>query len=258
VNFTREPIIETIISPKEGYKIVVRNSKAEGREEYVVEAVEVVSFGSTFFYRSIEKSKGFLVPVTDYEIIETKEVRMALKNVPIERAIKIGAKKEQKREEAPAVEEEVAAPAVPEQEVAETRGEKRRDRRKSKRRRAAEAREKATEEKAPALPPKLDEQVISSSMIGTLIPPPPNLISETLSRYKAYTIPPSDLIPEPVKIEEESQLAFEPIEEETPKERFDEEEGGEPRTLSRSMSYEVRSFEISLPSSLVNESNFLN
>lgn len=49
MNFTREPIIETIITPKDGYKLVVRNSKGDSQEEYHVDAVEVVSFGHSFF-----------------------------------------------------------------------------------------------------------------------------------------------------------------------------------------------------------------
>lgn len=90
MNFTREPIIETVISPKEGYKLVVRNSKGGSQEEYVVDAIEVVSFGHSFFFRSLERPKSFLVPVSDYEIIETKETRVVLKNASFERSIKIG------------------------------------------------------------------------------------------------------------------------------------------------------------------------
>jgi hypothetical protein len=94
VNFTREPIIETIISPKEGYKLLVRSSKGGGSEEYFVDAVEVVSFGRGFFFRSQERPKAFLVPVSDYEILEVKETRVALKNVSHERNIKIGGGRE--------------------------------------------------------------------------------------------------------------------------------------------------------------------
>ena len=54
MNFTREPIIETIISPKEGYKLSIRSSKGENPEEVLVEAVEIVSFGSALFYRSLK------------------------------------------------------------------------------------------------------------------------------------------------------------------------------------------------------------
>ena len=85
MNFTREPIIETIVTPREGYKIVVRNTKATHTEEYCVDAVEVVSFGGSFFFRSTERPKCFLVPVSDFELFETKENRVMLKNVGVER-----------------------------------------------------------------------------------------------------------------------------------------------------------------------------
>ena len=59
VDFTREPIVETVITPKEGCKLVVRSSKSSGQEEYFVDAVEVVSFGTSFFFRSLERPKSF-------------------------------------------------------------------------------------------------------------------------------------------------------------------------------------------------------
>lgn len=90
MNFTREPIIETVITPREGCKLVVRSSKGASQEDYFVDAVEVVSFGHSFFFRSQERPKSFLVPVSDYEILETKETRMVLKNVGGDQAIKIG------------------------------------------------------------------------------------------------------------------------------------------------------------------------
>jgi len=94
VDFTREPIIETVITPKEGCKLVVRSSKSTGQEEYFVDAVEVVSFGHSFFFRSLERPKTFFVPATDYEILEVRETRMVLKNVGIDRTIKIGGGRE--------------------------------------------------------------------------------------------------------------------------------------------------------------------
>ncbi len=94
MNFTREPIIETVITPREGCKLVVRSSKGNGQEDYFVDAVEVVSFGHSFFFRSSERPKSFLVPVSDYEILELKETRMILKNVSTERSIKIGGGRE--------------------------------------------------------------------------------------------------------------------------------------------------------------------
>src|SRR5579872_1169412 len=94
VNFTREPIIETVITPREGCKLVVRNSKGNDQEDYYVDAVEVVSFGHSFFFRSLERPKSFLVPVSDYEILQVREARMVLKNVGLDRSIKIAGGRE--------------------------------------------------------------------------------------------------------------------------------------------------------------------
>ncbi len=94
MNFTREPIIETVITPRDGCKLVVRNSKGMTQEDYIVDAIEVVSFGHSFFFRSQERPKSFLVPVSDYEVIESKETRMVLKNVATDRSIKIGGGRE--------------------------------------------------------------------------------------------------------------------------------------------------------------------
>ena len=90
MNFTREPIIETVIMPREGCKLLIRNSKGSAQEDYYVDAVEVVSFGHSFFFRSLERPRSFLVPVSDYEVLEMKETRLSLKNVAPERSIKIG------------------------------------------------------------------------------------------------------------------------------------------------------------------------
>lgn len=83
VNFTREPIIESIITPKDSFKLVVRNSKGVGVEEYFVDSLEIVSFGPAIFYRSTEKPKAFLLPVSDYEVLEVRDTRLALKSVPL-------------------------------------------------------------------------------------------------------------------------------------------------------------------------------
>ena len=94
MDFTREPIIESVITPKEGCKLVVRSSKGAGQEEFFVDSLEVVSFGNTFFLRSLERPKSFLVPATDYEVLEVRETRMVLKNVGLDRSIKIGGGRE--------------------------------------------------------------------------------------------------------------------------------------------------------------------
>ena len=89
MDFTREPIIETVITPKEGCTLVVRSSKSSGQEEHFVDAIEVVVFGNAIFFRSLERPKAFLVPASDYEVLEVRETRLVLKNVGLDRSIKI-------------------------------------------------------------------------------------------------------------------------------------------------------------------------
>ena len=88
MNFTREPIIETIISAKEGYKLKIKNTRNSPDSEYLVDAVQVVSFGSTFFYRSCESAVFFLLPTQEFEIVQVRQSKILLK-VPVERSIKI-------------------------------------------------------------------------------------------------------------------------------------------------------------------------
>lgn len=212
MDFTREPIIETVITPKEGCKLVVRSSKSGGQEEYFVDSLEVVSFGRTQFLRSTERPKAFLVPASDYEILEVREARMVLKNVGLDRSIKIGGgreghpkpQKEPVVEKVEAVEEEVAETAA-DSKADNNRLEKKRDRRRHyRRRRGREDKEEGAEESVaegaetseevakvempvsagadeldaatPVLPPP--------SVIPSLLPPPTMLISETIARYK--------------------------------------------------------------------------
>lgn len=94
MDFTRQPIIESIITPREGYRIVVRSSKNAGHEEYFLDALEIISFGNTTFYRSIEKPKPFLVPAADYEVLEVREPRVLLKAPVIEGSLKVNSSRE--------------------------------------------------------------------------------------------------------------------------------------------------------------------
>lgn len=241
MNFTREPIIETIISPKDGHKLVVRNSKGGG-EEYYVDAVEVVSFGRAFFFRSMERPKPFLLPVSDYEVLEAKETRVALKNVSHERNIKIGGGRDtshrppqreqvQPKEVEPATAEESSGEETVLEAAIGSRMDKRRDRRRHRRRRGGDDAEWArkspeTEEQGSGAQEGAaeggggaeDEAKVSSPMFSSLIPPPPTLISETISRYKE-TLPPQE-------VEEEKPK---PEKKEPPKEEPDSESS----TLSR-------------------------
>jgi len=202
VNFTREPIIETIITPKDGSKLIVRSSKGEGQEEYTVDAVEVVSFGHALFFRSTEKPKSFLVPVGDYEVVEAKETRVVLKNASFERTIKIGGGREApiRRESPEKPEEEIETTEEPAEDVANVqRFDRKRDRRRHRnKRRALEERET----QIPASPESIDQDAaqdavlpveaeapkpkeeVPSNHFTSLIPPPKTLISDSIKKYK--------------------------------------------------------------------------
>lgn len=209
MDFTREPIIETVITPRDGYKIVVRSSKTIGQEEYFVDAVEVVSFGGASFFRSLERPKAFLVPVSDYEVLEVREARVVLKNVGLDRSIKIAGgregqvktPKDEKRDERQGEESKPSQEGKTFENRPKAEGEvrSRRDRRRGRGRRRGEGEEsQGTEEVAAApidkvdlIPPKLEGEAaalegekISNSILSSLLTPPPTLIKETLHRYR--------------------------------------------------------------------------
>ncbi|MDP1835435.1 MAG: hypothetical protein Q8K75_05845 [Chlamydiales bacterium] len=220
MDFTREPIIETIITPREGFKLVVRSSKGVGQEEYFVEAVEIVSFGNALFFRSLERPKCFLVPVTEYEILEVREARMVLKNVGVDSTIKIAGgrearpprpmprEREREREPAPAekAEGEDTATSPSRTNGAEVRPEKKRERRRQSRRRrggrddraegtargeaqGSEGDEDALSADHVDLPPprpmdEARERRETANLLNAILPPPTQLISETLDRYR--------------------------------------------------------------------------
>ncbi len=188
---------------------MVRSSKGNGQEDYYVDAVEVVSFGHSFFFRSLEKPKSFLVPASDYEILELRETRMVLKNVSAERAIKIGGGRDappRPREPAPrevSPEEdretqEASSSEEPSVASADSKGgDRKRDRRRRGRRggqnRVATPVPHAGADNTPGAPIEGVEQMEGSSsveepkapsFISKLFPPPPTLIKETLGRYK--------------------------------------------------------------------------
>jgi hypothetical protein len=213
VHFTREPIIETIITPREGYKLLIKGSKSGSTEEYQVDAVEVISFGHCFFFRSMEKPRSFLLPITDYEIVEVKEVRMTLKHLVPERTIKIGGGKESRSASdipaEPALMEppaptpaQIEAKAIEEENAPQTeiRSERRRERRRLNKRRRLEERikEENREEEKEEAPGSPSE---SKPLFGSLLPPPPLLISETMSRYKekSEVSEEPDLLPTPME-----------------------------------------------------------
>lgn len=169
MNFTREPIIESVITAREGCILLVRSARAEGAEEYFVDAVEVVSFGPAFFFRCMERTPPFFLPVGHYEVVEVKESRMELKASSFDKSIKIGQKKD-----------------MPEkaQEPMESKKQK-----KSKRRRGqhGQSMQQQPMHQAPqqqVAQESSKEQPPQPPVSRKLFPPPSKLIKDQISKYK--------------------------------------------------------------------------
>lgn len=215
MDFTREPVVETVMTPKEGYRLALKNSKAPDEEEFFVEALEIVSFGSAVFYRANDRPKAFLVPVADYQVVEVREARISLKNATLEKTIKIGggrASKEPKESEAKVEvspkgdktevsQEETNIPSpAPAEPKPEKNGDKKRDRRRNLKRRRnreggdANEGEMSTLVEVPPLeeegvqiqPPTVEvgASVTPALILSSLLQPPPNLISDSISHYR--------------------------------------------------------------------------
>ena len=186
-------MIETIITPKDGFRLTLKNSKVAEAEEYSVEALEVVSFGSAQFFRSQEKPKTFLLPIADYEVVETREAKIVLKNPVIEKTIKIAGGKEPHVKVVKHEPLEVIEAVEPQEEEKEVVFEKRKDKKRNRRKKSQEQRQhekenievKASQE---AQQESADDAELTPHPIpvfATLLPPPTMLISETIARYKA-------------------------------------------------------------------------
>ena len=221
MDYTREPIVETVVTPREGCKLAVRNSKGAGTEEFFVDALEVVSFGNSFFFRSIERPKSFLLPVTDYEVIEVREPRIALKHGGVDRSIKIGGGKESSKgsNKGPAKETQDGEAPIPvepkkrerrrhhrrrrggaedresdstaEEQPSEAQPAKEKKEPRSGRSRGAKRDEAKKDEGKKAAASQETEQAQKSAAEGEegpppslAVQPPPQLISETIGRYR--------------------------------------------------------------------------
>ncbi|QVL57979.1 MAG: hypothetical protein KFB93_02545 [Simkaniaceae bacterium] len=207
MDFTREPLVETIITPKEGFKLIIRASSANSQEEYAVGAVEVVSFGNVYFFRSLEKPKAFLLPMTEYEVVESRETRTVLKKPQIEKSIKIGGGKK------PTSKSEKEVEAAPNDES------KKREKKRSRKRRPKEEKAEGSKEDTPkedSTPPTegLEPEVLQQRR--TLLPPPTSLISDQIDRYKNYLVEQGALLPEEMEESEEKVEEIPKVEDNTP------------------------------------------
>jgi hypothetical protein len=174
--------------------------------------VEIVSFGHALFFRSLEKPKAFLAPVTDYEIVEVREARVVLKNAGLDRSIKIGGGREVNKPSRESEKNEILSEDTVEQEKEqsltesasevrpEMRVDKKRDRRRHYRKRKGkddEIKEETPEEiTVPSEkehienPVQIEEEIVmpgaplTPTQLSSLLAPPPTLISETINRYR--------------------------------------------------------------------------
>ncbi len=234
MNFTREPIIESIISARDGYKLSIRSTKVTGMQEILVDAVEIVSFGSSLFFRSQEKPKAFLFPVADFEVSEVKETRFVLKNSPLEKSVKIQSTKEHLHKavreaqeieelEEPQILEEATEEMAEEPTAVQAREEKKSKRNRRKRDRQKQQRytpaEQAQEEvftEGDKGGDNKDEAMVSSptSVQPKFISPPPALIISTLSHRKSETVHQESVLPtSPVESKEKvlEDIRLEPV-----------------------------------------------
>lgn len=193
MHFTREPIIETIISAKDGYKLSIKSSKGTNTEEYLVDAVEVVSLGGSFFYRCQEKPKTFFIPAQDFEILEVKETRILIKNPNIDKSIKIAGGKETPQKNQKKDDDNKSDSDNKEQakEGEEQKREKKRGRKakpKASGNPPAAKTEKSDETKKDSPGAKGEEKKNEGenkpTVFSHLLTPPPGLISDNIAKYK--------------------------------------------------------------------------
>ena len=214
VDFTREPLVETVVTPKEGYKLLIRPISGNQQEEYSVISVEVVSFGSCFFFRSKEKPKAFLLPMTEYEVIETRETRTVLKKPQMEKPIKIGGGKKVSTKATKTKEQEKQEESEEETPKEEP---KKRERKRSRKRRTKSDKDSEPKEESSEDAGKEEKPPVRR----TLLPPPTSLISEQIDRYKHYLAEHGALLPE--EMEDGSKVEELKLESEEPKKDGSEE-----------------------------------
>ncbi|MEM8727453.1 MAG: hypothetical protein AAGE99_01885 [Chlamydiota bacterium] len=182
MDFTRQPLVETVITPKEGFKLIIRAINSTTQEEYAVGAIEVVSFGNCYFFRSLEKPKVFLLPMTGYEVVESRETQAVLKKPQIEKSIKISGSKKTIGKKDESKEEKEEAPKKHEK------------KRLRKKRSSKDEKVEASGNEERVLNEKIKEEVLQQRRV--LLPPPTSLISDQIDRYKNYLVEQGALLPE--------------------------------------------------------------
>lgn len=187
MQFTRHPIVETIITPKEGFRLQVKSPT----REFSVDALELVLYGTTPFYRSCEVSQPFLIPAADFEITQVREARAPLKHATYERA-KTGREapsRESKRpapspQSAPKEREEIKSPGEGEGNWERRRRPRRRHiSEESARSTQISPQKEAVEERQQ--PPKSPEPESTARQMSTaydMVPPPTTLVADAIEQ----------------------------------------------------------------------------
>ena len=75
--YTRDPIILTTLSSKEGYKLIIKSSSNIDLC-YQVERISVVDYSGNAFY-IIDTPYDMMLPVGSFYVVEEKEKRVSLK-----------------------------------------------------------------------------------------------------------------------------------------------------------------------------------
>lgn len=181
--FTREPIIQTIISAREGYTICIRSLSTE--EEVQVEVVELVTFDTMSFYRCTEKGTMYLLPANNYQILEERVQSMVLKTTGRkDKEIRIGKGKEEgevlQKEDKKKSRKKNKAIRAKESENRES--EKIRDSEKSREAEKPREMERMSEESTSIEGNKKISEKKDKVSSRFLIPPPEGLISESLHK----------------------------------------------------------------------------
>lgn len=207
--FTRDPVIETIITAKDGHKLILRNTKIASQEPFVVDSVEVVSLSGGCFFRSSERSQPFFIPISDYDVVEVRDAKTILKLPGVEKGIKIAggrgsnlkSMKEIKHSNNDSIEEKASVDTVGQE--SEVKKEEKEGWKKSKRKRNMGNKESLSsnfsKEVSFSEPQITCIEDTSHVQVGigdldnkvkrfALLPPPPMLISEVMSKFSETSL----------------------------------------------------------------------
>jgi hypothetical protein len=192
MNFTREPIIESVITSSDGYKLrLTKLNKKEGRDEdFQVNALEIVTFGASCFYRHREKPKSFLIPVAEYELTQVRDTRLTLKYATVDKSIKI----------------------IPEKVIKKTESKGAKSTGKDEGKSKDEVKKSPKKSSRPKLEGRKKDVPIDMSVIKVLAPPT-GLISDSLKKYKSIDFSDKDslsLLPAPTKLVDTPIVAQQP------------------------------------------------